>query len=885
MPAQFPSTRETDESIAKLLVAVAFPDDKFSPLTVITNDFRLWVSQFPRQQMTVLDISLLAPPQSGRVQLLESEVEREVMRNLLSGGWPAERVIQQYRPSAGARADFGLLGRDGKLVAVVEAQAGSKFHVSMSLDQAKRIAQLAGVRYAIVTNGAEILMHDSQGDVAIGRSSLPTPDELTTETRPVDVHELASANSPLAVRTLFDFPELLESIWASKDCALIIDHTIPWGSRIPDLLSTQLPEGLGNAGRLDMPAAFMGVAAGRTPPGTVVGISPPSFCFASTFGRLRQYVSERLHLDAVIELPPDLFRPYTSVKSVIVKLAAKGVETPQRTYFFSLASPNELAAINTQNWFADLKNDLRSKGGKLGFRTEVAEGEPWTVAAHRPATRGIEGRIAKYGKSSLLGDLCDVLPGFRHLREEAAKGKGIPIVRGRDITAGIDSMEQLTHYKTSGNPPEHLKIRAGDLLIQRIGANPACMVAPSGLVGAIASDTVFILRPKSEEADPYLISQFLSSSDGQDLLAERLAGVGAPTLSISTLRSVQVPVLGETVAKDLQELSQVEQALRVKAEKLRALRLTVFSADSSSGLQSRLREIRQVSKSVAAGIEQSESFPFQIRNLYPYPLAYPYRLLVGINNPSELYSQQLRVAENILAFLASICLALVDKRDRAGCAVDLAACWRGGISPGDWREICQKAVRVLKNYKDHRLAQSLSALWADTGKKGFFQRVDTLIRLKNDMKHDRGPKNEDEFVEATCTLGEVLTECLRDMAFMTEHPIRLVRDMDVARGTRTVVIYTLRCEGDHPGFPQEKADYPEPLKKNDLYIEVEPARWVALFPFVVPRNCPQCKSREIYFVDKWQGKGEPALLKSFERGHSVENDEVGQGLEAWQNGA
>jgi hypothetical protein len=606
---------------------------------------------------------------------------------------------------------------------------------------------------------------------------------------------------------------------------------------------------------------------------------------ASTYSRLRQYVSERLHLAAVIDLPSKLFNPYTSVKSTIVKFIAREAGSLQRSYFFSLSSPSELSDINSQDWLVVLKNDLAGKESKLGFRAEVALGDLWTPGAHRPFTKGGEERIAKYAKVLPLGDLYDVLQGFRHPRDEVAKGKGIPVLRGRDISAGVDSMEQLTHYKSSANPPERLKICGGDLLIQRIGASPACTVAPPGLIGAVASDTVFILRSKTEDADPFLISQFLSSLEGQNLLAGRLAGAGVPTLSISTLRSIPVPILGVTVAKDLQELSQVEQALRVKAEKLRDLRLTVFSADSGATLQSRLREIRQLSKSVAAGIEQAESFPFQVRNFFPYPLAYPYRILVGINNLSDLYTQQLRVGENILAFLASICLALVDERDRNNCGVDLARYWQGGISPGEWREISQKTVKVLQNYKDHRLAQSLSALWADTGKKGFFQRADALIKSKNDMKHDRGPKTEDDFAQATRAVGEVLAGTMHNMAFLTEHPIRLVRDMDVARGTRSVVLYTLRCEGDHPGFFQEKVSYPEPLTKNDLFIEVESGRWVALFPFIVPRTCPQCKSREIYFVDKWRGKGQPALLKSFEQGHTVENDEVGRGFEAWQNGA
>jgi hypothetical protein len=65
-------TGEIEENMVQLLAGVAFPDDKFSPTVVITSDYRLWLSQFPREQMTLLDISLLAPPEPGRARLLES---------------------------------------------------------------------------------------------------------------------------------------------------------------------------------------------------------------------------------------------------------------------------------------------------------------------------------------------------------------------------------------------------------------------------------------------------------------------------------------------------------------------------------------------------------------------------------------------------------------------------------------------------------------------------------------------------------------------------------------------------------------------------------------------------------------------------------------------
>jgi hypothetical protein len=87
--------------------------------------------------------------------------------------------------------------------------------------------------------------------------------------------------------------------------------------------------------------------------------------------------------------------------------------------------------------------------------------------------------------------------------------------------------------------------------------------------------------------------------------------------------------------------------------------------------------------------------------------------------------------------------------------------------------------------------------------------------------------------------------------------------------------------GDHPGLAQQQMMYPEALIKNDLYIEEEPNRWASLHPFLVPYNCPQCKNREFYFIDRWPQKDKPATLKSFEQGHTQSVAEIAHSLASW----
>ncbi len=93
-----------------------------------------------------------------------------------------------------------------------------------------------------------------------------------------------------------------------------------------------------------------------------------------------------------------------------------------------------------------------------------------------------------------------------------------------------------------------------------------------------------------------------------------------------------------------------------------------------------------------------------------------------------------------------------------------------------------------------------------------------------------------------------------------------------------MIVQSLRYIGDHPGMTQERTEYPDPLTKNDLYVQLRQDRRVSLDPYLTVQNCPSCKTRETYFIDRWRGKGEVAHLKSFERGHVEQSPEIGTGL-------
>jgi hypothetical protein len=228
-------------------------------------------------------------------------------------------------------------------------------------------------------------------------------------------------------------------------------------------------------------------------------------------------------------------------------------------------------------------------------------------------------------------------------------------------------------------------------------------------------------------------------------------------------------------------------------------------------------------------------------------------------------------------------LSLIDPTDRDASILNLRDIWQGGLSPGKWREVSQRGAKSLIRYEENRLARNMASLWIGKKQTDFAKCMEELIVIRNDHYHNRGPNVDAEFQKAVVDVAKLLNTVMESVAFLTEFPVRLVRDLNVVRGSRRVTLQTLRYVGDHPGMPNEQIGYPEALPKNDLYIQVRDDHWLPLYPFMTVQDCPRCRYRETYYVDRWDGSGKKAILKSFERGHTEENLDVGNSMATWQS--
>ena len=519
-----------------------------------------------------------------------------------------------------------------------------------------------------------------------------------------------------------------------------------------------------------------------------------------------------------------------------------------------------------------------------GFSADVPAKGRWAVSLYDPELNRLEEHLAGIGPIKPLSEVCTIL-------------RGVPVgLHNRSAKEGVPLVTRVAHVETPASLPEDVRkvaltdktqrflLRPGDIVVPAIRSVYSQSALVRSEVSLVASDRLFILRVSDAALTPEFLVEYLNSSLARRLIEERYSGSTTLMLSTRSLGSLPVPMLGRPVTLGLFEIGALEAALRRRADELQLQRQTLFDATSPHAFTSAVQDLRRKGEVLSRSLLRADDLSFQVANFYPFPIAYGYRLLASISNPTDLYKEQLRVAENILAFVASVAMSLIQAGDRASVGLDVRDVWDRGASPGHWRDIIGKCCKVLNTYRDHSLASSIVRLNIMTVKRGFGAAIERLIIAKNDFKHDRGPRTEEDFGAATKEVQQTLDACIKALAFFTEHPIRQVVDSDVTRAGET----KLRClalVGDHPGLPQEEIKYRIPLTKRDLYITAAGVGWVPLFPLLVARNCRTCKSRETFFLDKWSRENRVAMRKSFERGHEEETDEVVANMTGWLDAA
>jgi len=670
--------------------------------------------------------------------------------------------------------------------------------------------------------------------------------------------------------------DLLELVANHLPKRFILDYTIPWGGRVPpeDPMRSLLPQDISRElrGITDTSHLLLMWAASQPSVDSIAAIMPSNVASAPALEWLRRGLLERFRIAAHIELPLSGMRGEPIVRGSFLRFD----KVADSAYLTSLTATGDLIEIDNKSWFQSYLSCLEGRRPEHGYAAKLTTTN-WTTANNDPEAAAVRERLASLGCCKRLSDLAEIINCGPLLSETDAppEGEGYEIVDARRLRYQSIGEDPPQSRRVLTVRDERCVLRAGDLLMPSIYHGEPHAFVFSDDSPSVAANSLIIIRPQAEISAWY-VAEYLNSSTGRRLLEASTLGT-ASRLSASSLRDLPVPVFPIDAFSPLTDVADAQSMLLNAADELNSRRASLFDIVRHQQLGDNLTELRRRASMLSDCLRRIGTLDYQISQYYPFPVAYGYRLLNGYVDPRERYQEQLRFAENLLAFLTSVSLALLSDEDRKQLQADICKSWRGGISPGDWLSLLQQSAKLLKRYVDHPLASSLAELDPGQNRRGFGKELVSLVQAKNDFKHDRGPKAEADVVQRSNELRESLEACMTSLGFWTQFPVYRVRELDVERRASSRV--RLQCSqivGDHPGFQQVTRFRAHALTKGDLYVEVNDRLWVSLYPYIHVLTCKHCKMEEHYFLDKWDGQA--AMMKSFERGHTTECSDVGEEL-------
>ena len=487
-----------------------------------------------------------------------------------------------------------------------------------------------------------------------------------------------------------------------------------------------------------------------------------------------------------------------------------------------------------------------------------------------------------------IGEIAEILRGVS--LSKLSDGED-PIVQGRDLRVEKLEINTLERKDLSEYTKPVRRTQSFDILLQRIGEKPAAYFVTPEEEGYAVADTAFIIRFKNIEPEVIdFIAQYINSEEGAIRIQEARSYSVIPTQSLKSIKAIEVPVPDIRVVDLVQEMNEIELALRIEYEKAAQLRKSIFGGFDKVDLSTNLRKVKFTSQVLKNALSQKNDISYKVRSLYPFPLAYPYRNIYVEREYAAIYDRQMKYGEHLLSFLVSVGMSLIfEYRDQINQSLDdfcsqIEVGLSSGLSPGHWRKLLQMSCSILRAFDDVPLADDFSAIWfKGRGKKESEFAKNTrqcIVEKLNNFKHGRGPVNAYEYKVFVEEQSADIDNLLEGLDFISQCEMILINDIDTDWATGKTIYKASLLRGDHPAFERVTFGANKPLSKEKLYIRFN-TEFISLYPFLSLLYNQETKKLEIFSFDKQVDAC--LMLKSFDSGTAIESKQVYQDLRHWLN--
>lgn len=617
--------------------------------------------------------------------------------------------------------------------------------------------------------------------------------------------------------------------------------------------------------------------------------------FSATETKLREEWVSRNLIKAVVSLPDKLL-PHTSNKCAIVIFNNQS-DRSDRIHLVKAGDLSRATADGRNVLADDALEQIKARlaTSETTYHSAVVSSQDvakldYSLYPDHYVFKEIDDVAQKISREwTAIADLATVIQGTRNLTQ-IPKGDDNIIV-GKSIRRMRDGYPFFEKKDLS-----HLEDKAAftepyDLLVQRIGENPAIHMILPEQSNIVVDQTVFILRfHQKSPALIHFIAEFLNSERGANHIASFCHNVTVQTLTKKILQKITVPIVDETTQSLVLEMTYAEKSLTREILSIKSLKVKLFDGLGYEKIENDFDGIRFSLNTLETALKNKDKISYKVSNQYPYPLAYAYRNLYLDREWSAVYENQMKFGELILSFLVSVGIALLNHHQEAhninltDLSNELSEALKSGISPGHWKSLLQNICLVLRDIPDCTLSNQLSScLFKGRGNKLSNFGRDTLtefIEKLNDKKHWRGPKGSQESKEAANLYKQNIDKALLEIEFLSDWEFFINDKLDYLPNSQIFYCSATLLRGDHPCFDQVDIHSKKPLPANDIYCRLSD-EIVNLSPFLHFIYNPKTQRAEIFSLDK-KNRNDEYQMKSFDSGQTIKtNSELTARLDAW----
>lgn len=148
----------------------------------------------------------------------------------------------------------------------------------------------------------------------------------------------------------------------------------------------------------------------------------------------------------------------------------------------------------------------------------------------------------QHWSTAKIKDLSEYLTvGFVGSMSNLFQEDGIPLLRGQNIKPYVLDMTNLKYISEETHRKwRKSALKAGDVVIVRVGYPGTACVIPEGL-GDLNAASLVIVRPAKDKLDPYYLSYVLNSDWGKANVLGRLVGAAQQVFNTSTAAELEIP--------------------------------------------------------------------------------------------------------------------------------------------------------------------------------------------------------------------------------------------------------------------------------------------------------------------------------------------------------